>query len=207
MAKLNIPPTKSNLLTVKRDLEFASEGFELLEEKRQILVLELMSRVERARAVQKDVDERMAAAHQAMKTALAVAGTAHMQRESLGITATHEIGVSEQRVMGISVPTVTVSVKPMQAEFAPGSGAVQSDTVMKLFRDALEAIGRLAVRLSHELKRTQRRVNALEKIFLPDYRATVKYVTNVLEERERDDFVIMKKTKERRHRRGENDGQ
>ena len=50
MAKLNLPPTKSTLLTTKRNLEFASEGYELLDQKRQILVLELMSRVERARA-------------------------------------------------------------------------------------------------------------------------------------------------------------
>ncbi|HUW55434.1 MAG TPA: V-type ATP synthase subunit D [Planctomycetota bacterium] len=213
MAKLNIPPTRSNLLTVQRNLTFAFEGFELLEQKRQILVLELMTRLERARAVQKDVDARMADAHEAMRDALAAAGTADMRRESLGISATHEIGVSEQRVMGINLPTVTVSVKPVEAEFAPGSGAVQSDTVMKLFRDALEAIGRLAevenavVRLSHELKRTQRRVNALEKIFLPNYRETVKYITDVLDERERDSFVIMKTTKKRLHTRGESDGQ
>jgi len=213
MAKLNLPPTKSNLLRVKEDLEFAEEGFELLEQKRQILVLELMSRVERARAVQKDVDERMAAAYEALRSALAGSGVAHMARESLGITATHELGITEQRVMGIRLPQVTVTVEPVKPEFAPGAGAVQSDEVMRLFRDALEAVGRLAevenavIRLAHELKRSQRRVNALEKIFLPDYRGTIKYITDVLEERERDSFVIMKTTKARLHRRGQSDGQ
>jgi len=119
----------------------------------------------------------------------------------LGITGTHEVGVSEARVMGINLPTVNVKVQPMAAEFAPGSGAVQSDEVMKRFLEALQAIGTLAevenavVRLSRELKKTQRRVNALEKIFLPDYRETIKYITDVLEERERDSFVIMKMTK------------
>lgn len=211
MAKLNLAPTRSNLLTVGRDLTFAEEGYELLEQKRQILVLELMSRLERTRAVQKDVDERMAAAYEALREALAASGAAEMTRESLGITATHGITVGEQRVMGIDLPSVTVSVEPVTQEFAPGFGAVQSDDVMRLFREALQAIGRLAevenavIRLSRELKKTQRRVNALEKTFLPDYRETIKHITAVLEERERDSFVIMKTIKRRMQKRGESD--
>ena len=211
MPKLNLPPTKSTMLTVKRDLAFATEGYDLLEQKRQILVLELMARVSKARAVQKEVDEVMAEAHAAVRSALAAAGAAAMRQESLGIIGTHETGVSEQRVMGLNLPQVLVTIKPAVPEFAPGTGAAQSDDVMKQFRRALEVIGRLAeienavVRLSRELKKTQRRVNALEKVFLPDYRETLKYVTDVLEERERDGFVIMKMTKDRMEAREEND--
>ncbi len=209
MAKLNLPPTKSTLLSVRRDLAFATEGYDLLEQKRQILVLELMARVNKARAVQQEVDGVMASAYGVLHSALASSGAAAMERESLGITGTHETGVSEQRVMGLNLPQVLVTVKPPSPEFAPGSGPVQSDEVMKEFRRALEAIGRLAeienavVRLSRELKKTQRRVNALEKIFLPDYRETLKYVQDVLEERERDGFVIMKMTKDRMEQREE----
>jgi V/A-type H+-transporting ATPase subunit D len=211
MPKLNLPPTKSTLLTVKRDLAFAAEGYELLEQKRQILVLELMGRLDKARAGQKEVDGVLRSAHEALRSALAASGGLACLRESLGITGTHETGVSEQRVMGLNLPQVLVTVKPVAPEFAPGDGAAQSDDVMKRFRAALEAIGRLAevenavVRLSRELKKTQRRVNALEKIFLPDYRDTVRYVTGVLEERERDGFVIMKMTKDRMEKREESD--
>jgi len=207
MAKLNVPPTKSSLLTIKRDLEFVQEGYDLLEQKRQIMVLELMSRLERACAIQKEVDDKFAAAHEKFRQAVREAGAAEMTRESMGIVGTHEVGIVEQRVMGINLPTVTVTVKPITPEFSPGMGPAQSDEVMVLFRDALEAIGRLAeienavVRLSRELKKTQRRVNALEKIFLPDYRETLKYINDVLEERERDGYVIMKMTKRKIVRR------
>ena len=213
MAKLNLPPTRSSLLTVKRNLEFAAEGYELLEQKREILVLEMMSRLERARAIQKEVDDRLASAHDVLREALAASGAAEMQRESLGIAATHEVDITEQRVMGIGLPTVTVSVQPMSIEFAPGEGPAQSDDVMKRFLEALRSIGTLAevenavVRLARELKKTQRRVNALEKIFLPDYRETIRYITDVLEEHERDAFVIMKMTKARIQQRGESDGE
>jgi V/A-type H+-transporting ATPase subunit D len=159
------------------------------------------------------VDEHLATAHAVLREALANAGAAEMARESLGVLGTHEVGLSEARVMGINLPAVTVQVKEIEAEFAPGSGAVQSDDVMKRFLAALEAIGRLAeienavVRLSRELKKTQRRVNALEKVFLPDYRETMKYVNEVLEERERDAFVIMKMTKRSMEQRGQDDGE
>jgi len=201
MAKLSVPPTKSSLLRVKRDFAFAREGSELLEQKRQVLALELIQRLQHVRAVHREVDERLSAAHKTLRKALACVGAAQMAGESLGITDTHEIGVSTRRVMGINLPGLRVSVKPVGPEFAPGGGAVQADDVMKRFHEALEAIARLAevenavVRLSRELKKTQRRVNALNKVVLPDYSETLKYITDVLEERERDGFVIMKITK------------
>ena len=59
MAKLDVPPTKSSLLRLKRDLRFAREGYEMLEEKRQILILELMGTVQKAKAIQKEVQEKL----------------------------------------------------------------------------------------------------------------------------------------------------
>ena len=44
MAKTDIPPTKSNLRKVKADLTFAYEGFDLLEQKREILVMEIVKK-------------------------------------------------------------------------------------------------------------------------------------------------------------------
>src|SRR5512141_1703544 len=63
MAKLNISPTKSNLLALRRQLAFAEEGYDLLDQKRQILVFELMSRLERARAMEKRVQAAMGPAY------------------------------------------------------------------------------------------------------------------------------------------------
>ncbi len=37
MAKLNIAPTKSNLLAIKEQLAVAVDGYDLLEQKREIL--------------------------------------------------------------------------------------------------------------------------------------------------------------------------
>jgi len=205
--RLNVAPTKSNALELKRNLEFASEGFELLEQKRQILVFEMMSRLERARTIQKETDEVMARAFASLREAVLRSGTARLSAEALGVTGKPSAKLEHERVMGLDLPTVEAKVPEVQPQFAPGTGPAVSDEVLKRFHDALETVTRLAelenaiFRLARELKKTQRRVNALEKVFIPDYSDTLKYIDDALAERERETMVIMKLAKERVEKR------
>ena len=50
-------------------------------------------------------------------------------------------------------------------------------------------------RLSMEVKKTQRRVNALDKIVIPEKKETMKFIESSLEERERDELFISKLVK------------
>ena len=50
-------------------------------------------------------------------------------------------------------------------------------------------------RLAAEIRKTQRRVNALENIFIPQYESTVKAIEEVLEESDREEFIRKKKVK------------
>lgn len=205
MAKLDMAPTKSNLLALKDNLTFAREGFELLEQKRQILIFELMSRLEAAKRAQKDVDEAMAAGFGALREDALRSGTEALARESIGIVRDHSVQVSSRSVMGIGLPSIAATHEEPKPAFSFGSTSALSDEVMQQFTQALDAVARLAeienavVRLASEVRRTQRRVNALEKIFIPDYEDTMDYIDDVLEEREREQFVIMKIAK-KRHR-------
>jgi len=201
VAKLEVPPTKSSLLTLQHGLEFAQEGFDLLEQKRQILVFELMGRLEAARRAQAEVDAAMAAAFMALREAALRSGTEGLAREALGILHRHRLGYSGCPVMGIDLPTVTAEHAPPRPEFSTAAGSALSDEVMSRFTKALDAIARLAeienavLRLASEVRRTQRRVNALDKVFIPDYKETIAYIEDVLEEREREQFVVMKMAK------------
>jgi len=203
VAKLQIPPTKSNLLALQRNLEFAREGYELLEQKRQILVLELMGRLEASKRAQSDVDEALAAAFAALREDALRSGTEALAREALGVTRQHRVEVESRAVMGIQLPSISAEHEAPRPEFGLAAGSVLSDEVTRRFTEALDAIARLAeienavLRLATEVRRTQRRVNALDKVFIPDYRDTIAYIEDVLEEREREHFVIMKMAKER----------
>ena len=176
----------------------------MLERKRQILVLELMSKVEAARVAQEQVEEAMQHAHRTLERAAMAAGAERLTRESHAVPTDHRLGIRTRSVMGVEVPEVSFSQPEHALLFGLTAGASGADDVLKAFRDALTPIIRLAevenavMRLAREVKRTQRRVHALENRFIPDYDETLKFIADSLAEREREDIVIMKKVKRRR---------
>jgi V/A-type H+/Na+-transporting ATPase subunit D len=211
MAKLNAAPTKSNLLTLKRQLAFAEEGYDLLEQKRQILVSELMKRLARVRQIHTAVEDVLHRAHEALTEAQLDIGTDAIDRASLGVHAQHEVKLSIQHLMGMKIFRIVVQSSAASAQFGVGGTSANTDIAMSRFVEALPLLGELAeienavLRLSSELRKTQRRCNALSKIFMPTYRETIGYIIGTLEERERESFVILKMIRNRLTRRTDED--
>ena len=203
MAKLTIAPTKSNLLNLERQLEFAQEGYDLLEQKRQILIFELMSRLNRAEQAERRVADALRHAFEALKEATLDIGSQAVDRVTLGISMDHEIEMSDDRLMGMGVPKLSVKTEPTGVRFGVGGTTANTDIAMSRFVDVLALIAELAelenavMRLARELRRTQRRTNALSKIFIPQYRETIDYITGSLEERERESLIILKMIRDR----------
>lgn len=206
MAKVTIAPTKSNLLRTKRDLSFAREGYEMLEQKRQILVLELIGSVETAKRTQEDLRAAVAAAFKALREAQLRRGTLELARQAIAPQAEHRVEIAGRSLMGIYLPTVSAKHPPRLPAVGLLSSSPSLDEVAAAFQKALEAADKMAqientvIRLAREVRKTQRRVNALEKIFIPAYQESIAYIISVLEERERDEFVVMRKVKERLQR-------
>ena len=203
MPRLIVAPTKSNLLALKRQLAFAEEGYELLEQKRQILVFELMRRLERTRQLEAQVQRDLEMAFSALREAELDAGSEAIDRAALGVTRGHELRVTGQPLMGFVVPRVALA--PAQEKRRPGvEGTPASlDLAAERFRALLALVVELAEltaavsRLAEELRKTQRRCNALSRIFIPSFRATIGYIAGALEERERESFVILKMVRDR----------
>ena len=206
MPKLNVPPTKSSLLALKRQLAFAEEGYDLLEQKRQILVLELMSRLDRAAAAERKVREALALAFAALREASLDVGSAAVDRAALGVRLDHRTELDHQPLMGLRLPRVTAQVEPAKAQFGLVGTSASADVAMRRFVELLPLLVELAelenavLRLARELRKTQRRCNALSKIFIPDYHETIVCITATLEERERESFVILKMIRDRMRR-------
>jgi V/A-type H+-transporting ATPase subunit D len=207
MAKLNVAPTKSNYLELSDQLSVAKEGYELLEEKRQILVLELMSRLGEAKRIEKEVHVKSTAAQDILRQAVMTVGSAGLQRLALGLSTSHQVEIVPRRFMGLDLPTLEPQhPKEEGIPFNYSDHALIVDELTRRFRELLRVTDKLAeiensiLRLAREVKKTQRRVNALEKVFIPDYDETIRYITESLEEKERDEFVIMKMIKARLER-------
>jgi V/A-type H+-transporting ATPase subunit D len=203
MSRMNVAPTKSNQLALKRDLAMATEGFTLLEQKREILIMELMRLVERVRSVQAEVDQRRQRAYETLRLAVARNGYQRMRSIGAGIHYEHRVTSSTRVTAGIRVPTIAIEPGAFSSQFGFAGTDSLVDQTMRDFLLLLEAVGRLAELesavwlLARELKKTQRRVNALEQIFIPDLRDTLAHIRDVLEGKDLESFFMMKMIKKR----------
>jgi len=207
MARYEMAPTKTNLMRIKRDLGFAREGWELLDQKRKILIVELMGLIDRAVEAQEEVEAKLGEAFEALDQSILRMGRREVNMIALGMNIKSDISFSEKRVMGVSLPRVKVRFDDRSPYFAAAESSIWIDESIKKFREVLHLLGALAearislMRLSREVGKTIRRVNALEKIFIPDYDETLKYIEMALEESEREAFFVLKLIKDRLSRR------
>jgi V/A-type H+-transporting ATPase subunit D len=203
MAQLKIVPTKTNLLRLKRDLTFAEEGYELLDQKRQILVAELMALMDKTVESQAAMEDAIARAFEALRKAALSRGRVSVGRVAPAVNFRSDVSVHFRRVMGVHLPQVDVQTTDAAPYFSPGETSVWVEESIVRFKEALREIGRLAemrislMRLAEEVRKTMRRVNALEKIAIPTYIETIKYIQDTLEEAERGMIATLKQVKQR----------
>jgi V/A-type H+-transporting ATPase subunit D len=203
MAKLDVPPTRSQWIELRKNLVFAQQGYELLDQKRTVLTMELMGHLNAVRQAERDLDPLLARAFAALRDTTLDLGSAALERRGRSVVGRPEIKVSARPVMGMWVPVLEMPERKPLPQFGVLDTPARLDEAVKLFEEALVLVARLAelqnlvIRLARELRKTQRRVNALEKIFIPAYRETITYIADSLEERERESTVVMKMIKAR----------
>ncbi|MCL4561480.1 MAG: V-type ATP synthase subunit D [Chloroflexi bacterium] len=203
MAKSNVPPTRSNLIRIKHELTFAREGYEILDRKRDVLAKELVRMAEDAQKVQEEMEKLFAAAYVAQEKAKLLMGREHVEWAALAVHKTIDIQVKFRGVMGVSLPIVEARGEPPELTYSPGDTTATLDEASALFREVLARLTELSRlvtsvwRLAVELRKTQRRVNALEFIFIPDYVETITFIESSLEEREREEIFRLKLLKSR----------
>jgi V/A-type H+-transporting ATPase subunit D len=199
----NLAPTKTNLLKIKDELRFARLGYDLLDQKRNILVLELLNIVDQSVDIQDQVEKGLDRAYRTLEEAVLKMGKLKVAALAGAVNIESEIKITQRRVMGVQLPVVETSFKEHPPYYSPMGTSFWIDSSLKNFKEALAVMGRLAelkisiTRLAREVKKTIRKVNALEKIAIPDLDESVSYIQNRLEETERDMFVLMKMVKNR----------
>ncbi len=198
MPTINVAPTRSNLIRIKKELRFAREGYEILDRKREALTGELVKVAKEADAVQKEVWTLLQTAYGAMEKARLVMGSDHVEWAALAVNKTVDVHLKLRGIMGVAIPSIEARGEPPKLLYSPGDTAAVLDEASAAFREVLLRIPQLAMltatvwRLANELRKTQRRVNALQHIFIPAYEATVAFIVSSLEEREREEIFRLK---------------
>jgi V/A-type H+-transporting ATPase subunit D len=203
----NVAPTKTSLLRLQSELRFARLGYELLDQKRNILVLELLTLVDKTVEFQARIESALAEAYRTLEQAVLRMGRLRVTQLAGAVNIQTDIHIRQRRVMGVPIPVVETRFEEKPPFYSPLDTSFWIDTSVKNFKDALAVMGRFAelkisvMRQALEVRKTIRKVNALEKIAIPDLQETVAFVRNRLEENERDMFVLMKMVKRRLEKR------
>jgi V/A-type H+-transporting ATPase subunit D len=203
VARELIAPTKSNLIRVKERLSTAVEGYELLEQKREILVMELMRHVEQVKMLERDLDNRIATAYPCLRRMLVVVG--RERAEGLSRNIRYSFDLQEKRVItaGMNLPGLEIRLPKVELKYSPANSFAECDeTVLEFFNllrilTELAGVRTIAWRLAREVRKTQRRVNALEKMVIPTARETKTYIESALEEKDRESFFTSKLLKKK----------
>lgn len=189
-------PTKGNLITTKKSLVLANLGFDLLDRKRNILIREMMLMLDKAKSLRGEIENTYKMAYLALQRANITLGVCEQIGKSTSIE--NGIQINYRSVMGVDIPEVSFksTVDGSQYEFFESNS--QFDIAYLSFNKAKELTIILAevensvYRLADAIKKTQRRANALKNVNIPRFTATVKYISDALEEKEREEFTRLK---------------
>ena len=205
MAKLNVAPTKSNLLSMKEQLTVSKDGYDLLEQKREILVMELMHMVEKVKLLEHKIDDLIAKAYPSLKNMLMQFGGDRVEQMADAVKYDFVIKDKQAPTAGMTFPTIDITLPEKQLFYSFMGTSSSCDQVISYFFELLKLLTDMASirtivwRLAREVKKTQRRVNALDKMVIPQSQETVRYIESVLEERERENVFVLKALKNRKN--------
>lgn len=198
-----IAPTRSNLLKLTDALQFSRLGHELLDQKRSILIEELLTLVDQVVTYQKRVEDALAEAAHSLQDSVMRMGRLKVAGLAGAINISASIELKERRVMGVRLPKVETSFSARGPYFSPEGTSMSVEDTVNSYRDALSLMGQLAelkasiMRLAAAVKKTIRKVNALEKIVIPEQQEAVRFMKSRIEEAERESYILMKTVKDR----------
>jgi len=203
MARLRVSSTKSNLLRLRDELTFAREGKELLTQKREVLVMELLRLQDDARKAREELDDLLEQAYRIFISAALVIGMDDLRRIGVALPAAPDLRIEVRSVMGVVVPIVHGKKQNWEPCYGLARPGIEADRAVNLFLEVEKKILEVAeietaiYRIAVETRKTLRRERALENFFIPQYRDTVRFIQESLEEKERESFFQMKLLKKR----------
>lgn len=193
----NLPPTKGNLIAVKRSRSLAENGFDLMDKKRNILIHEMMSLIDRATQLQNRIDATFSEAYLSIRIANISMGGA--EEIATAMPRDDSVRLRYRSVMGVELPTVTATLSDTSVLPYGFLGTTSAlDDAYKKFTKVKELTLEMAelensiYRLAYFIKKAQKRANALHNIVIPSLDIDIDRIGEALEEKEREEFVRLK---------------
>ena len=208
-----VRPTRLELIRLSRRALIARKGRDILQEKLDALVLEHARLTKELETMAESIRDQLEGAYEALELAGIMTGWVRLEELAAACGKIPEPTVISSQVMGVQVPDISLPNLPGQGHFrtqrgySMGGTSGQVDEAALRYESVLESLigyasleGR-ADRISLEMNRTRRRVNALEHLVIPRLVRTMRYIEFRLEEREREDLFRRKRMKQNMERK------
>lgn len=191
-------PTKGNLMLAKNSLALARQGYDLMDKKRNVLLKELMALIDEAKEIQEQIDSTFTKAYACLQRANIEHGISKVQQLAFTVPIEESIRIQTRSIMGTEIPHVKYDEKENNLTYSFSTTSESIDIAREAFREVkdltikLSMVENSAYRLASNIKKTQKRANALKNITNPMYTNLVHNINNALEEKEREEFTRLK---------------
>ena len=193
---LGVTPTKGSLMAIQKSLSLSTLGFELLDRKRNILIREMMLLIDKVKSLRGEISSTYREAYEALQEANVTLGM--VQETAMAVPVDDGVTITYRSVMGVEIPNVRLAESEIRMCYGLDRTNSRLDYPYVCFQKAKRVTALLAevensvYRLANAIRKTQRRANALENIVIPRYEETAKFITDALEEKDREEFSRLK---------------
>lgn len=194
-------PTKGNLIIATNTLKLSKQGYGLLDKKRNILVRELMMLIDSANTIQSQIDSTFREAYTALQAANIRLGIQTVDEIGRSIEEEKRVEIKVRSIMGVEIPVIN----RLEDNHLPHYGFVRTTIALDEAHNKFEKVKTLTMelaeienaiyRLAVNIRKTQKRANALKNVTIPRYEKITKEISNALEEKEREEFTRLKMIK------------
>lgn len=197
---LKVVPTKGNLIAMKKSLQLANLGYNLMDQKRNVLIKEMMTLLDDVKLIRDQITSSYQEAYDALQEANISMGLitdiVNSTPEDYGIS------IAYRSVMGVEIPKIAYDKQPLKMTYDIERSNSKVDSAYNCFYNVKQLTVLLAevensvYRLANTIRKTQKRANALRNISIPRFESTIKVISEALEEKEREEFTRQKVIKE-----------
>ena len=201
---LDIKPTRSELINLKRRIKQTQNGYNLLKLKRDGLFHEFRTLLSEMIEAREGLVGTYRQAVESISLAGAIEGGLAGKSAAIAISNRPEVEVSPRNIMGVVVPSVqgsnlTSTISECGVGLIGGSAYIDeaADSYSALIENIVKAAEMEATlkRLLVEIEATKRRVNALEFKVIPEMQEAQSFIQLRLEEMEREATYRLKRFK------------
>jgi len=198
----NVSATKIELLKFKKSSQVATMVQKILDDKRKVLLRNIEEMIEKASKTRGGIWEPLQDIYKSVNEAYLSLGTGTVDSVAESTPAVMQVDVHVRRVVDVKIPALTVTekdTKSMPYGFADTNSSI--DRAAKQIKELLPQICKAAeyensiFSLAKALEKTQKLLNALENVIIPQYQHNIRFIAQALEEKEREEFAKLKKVK------------